>query len=146
MAGADHLGVKRQLQVMALQVDQLSTSAGRRGRHHVIHLAHPLGERGDRRIVGYVDSLSGDVVVAVSAGELALVSARHDDPRTFRLRQRRHRTRDPAAASDHHDCLVPQRVAHPYPLLRSACPQAVADRATGAKPGSQTGLPDPEYS
>ena len=110
--GADDLGVKRPLQVVALQVVQFSASAGRGGRHHVIDGAHPVGEGGDRLVVGEVDDLSGDIAAAVGAGELGLIASGRDDPRAFRLRQQSDRARDPAAAPDHHDGLVPQRVTH----------------------------------
>jgi hypothetical protein len=54
--GADDLGVKRQLQILAFQLRQLSWASGRGGRHHVIDGAHPVGEGGNRVRAEAVDT------------------------------------------------------------------------------------------
>jgi hypothetical protein len=78
----------------------------------VVHRANVAGEGGDRLVVCDVDILRGDVAGGVGALQFGLVSTGYDDARAFRLRKQGDCTGKPAAASDHHDCLVPQRITH----------------------------------
>jgi hypothetical protein len=82
----DDLGVERLQQVLTLQVGQLSTGTGRRGRHHMVHRAHPVGERGDRSVVGDVHDLCADPGVSevgVRVGEFGSASSSDDDSRSL---------------------------------------------------------------
>ena len=49
----------------------------------MIDRTHPVGERGDRRVVGDIHDVGGDTWVVVGGGELVLVAARYHDPRTL---------------------------------------------------------------
>lgn len=69
----------------------------------MIDESHPLGEAGDRSIVGNVYHLGGDIAAAVGTGKSGLIPSCHDDPRALGLRQQGDRAGDPGAASDDHD-------------------------------------------
>jgi hypothetical protein len=97
--------------------------------------AHPVGEGGDRYIVGEVDSLSFDVTAVVGGRELGFVPSGRDDPCAFRLCQQSDRTRNPAATADHQDGLVLQRVTHPHPSFAPPARRRVAGRPGSPKLG-----------
>src|SRR5271157_4436842 len=79
--------------------------------------AYAVSEGGDRFVVGDVDDLGADMTAGVGADEFCLIASGHDDQRAFRLRQQSNCPPYPAAAPDHHDGLVPQRVTHRQILL-----------------------------
>jgi hypothetical protein len=63
---------------------------------HMVDGSHPIGERGDRHVIGNVDRLRGDAVVVVCRGECRPAAARDHDTRTFGPGQHRHGACDPA--------------------------------------------------
>jgi hypothetical protein len=108
--------------VMANSTAPDTSWRGRRGRHDVVDGTHSLGERADRCVVGDVDSFGGDVVSVVRVGELGLIPACDDDPRTFVVREQRYGTGNAAAAPDHHNGFVLQRITH------RDCPSRLDDK------------------
>jgi hypothetical protein len=68
-----------------------------------------FGERGNRRVVGDVDGLRGDVGLVIGRRELGAITSRHDDSRTLGEGQQGHGTGDAAAAPNYQDGLIFQR-------------------------------------
>jgi hypothetical protein len=92
---ADDLGVERQLQILGLEIGEFPPGTGRCRRHHMIDGTNAVGKAADGRVVGDVDGLGGNREAGVRVGELDLVAACDDNPRTFLVREQCHGTSGP---------------------------------------------------
>jgi hypothetical protein len=78
--GSGHLGIERGIHEACGQVPVAATGAGRSRRHDVVNLCDPIGQGGDRGLVGHVDALNVETGAGVRAGQIVRVAPGCDNP------------------------------------------------------------------
>src|SRR5580658_4006897 len=117
---ADHLGVEREPDGVPVEVSETAAGTRRRRRDDMVDCAEPLGDGGDRRLVGEVDHLGGDVALPlVLGGECSRVAVGDYDRRPCVAGGEGEGAGNAAPTTDDEDGLVLEWSVHGTVLCRN---------------------------